>query len=79
MRGRLQGKRIVPYYNRAEIEAGKTALQGRELFWVENAVDLFFLQIQGSGRIELPDGSLVKVGYAEQNGHPYISIGKKLV
>ncbi|MDO8812978.1 MAG: murein transglycosylase A [Gallionella sp.] len=79
LRGRLQGKRIVPYYNRAEIDNGKAVLQGRELFWVENAVDLFFLQIQGSGRIELPDGSLVKVGYAEQNGHPYISIGKKLV
>jgi membrane-bound lytic murein transglycosylase A len=79
LRGRLQGKRIVPYYNRAEIDNGKAVLQGRELFWVENVVDLFFLQIQGSGRIELPDGSLVKVGYAEQNGHPYISIGKKLV
>ena len=79
LRGRLQGKRIVPYYNRAEIEAGKATLQGHELFWVDNAVDLFFLQIQGSGRIELPDGSLVKVGYADQNGHPYISIGRKLV
>jgi len=79
LRGRLQGKRVVPYYNRAEIDSGKAALQGRELFWVENAVDLFFLQIQGSGRIELPDGKLVKIGYAEQNGHPYISIGKKLV
>ncbi|MBY0577106.1 MAG: murein transglycosylase A [Gallionellaceae bacterium] len=79
LRGRLQGKRIVPYYNRAEIDNGKAPLQGRELFWVDNAVELFFLQIQGSGRIELPDGSLVKVGYAEQNGHPYVSIGKKLV
>ena len=79
LRGRLQGRHVVPYYNRAEIDDGKAALQGRELFWVEDAVDLFFLQIQGSGRIELPDGSLVKVGYAEQNGHPYISIGKKLV
>ena len=79
LRGRLQGKRIVPYYNRAEIDNGKAVLQGRELFWVENAVDLFFLQIEGSGRIELSDGSLVKVGYAEQNGHPYVSIGKKLV
>ena len=79
LRGRLQGKRIVPYYNRAEIETGKAALQGRELFWADNAVDLFFLQIQGSGRIELPDGNLVKVGYAEQNGHSYISIGKRLV
>ncbi|MDD5299406.1 MAG: murein transglycosylase A [Gallionella sp.] len=79
LRGRLQGKRVVPYYNRADVDNGKAALQGRELFWVENAVELFFLQIQGSGRIELPDGSLVKVGYAEQNGHPYVSIGKKLV
>jgi membrane-bound lytic murein transglycosylase A len=79
LRGRLQGNRVVPYYNRGEIDSGKAPLQGRELFWVDNAVDLFFLQIQGSGRIELPDGSLVKVGYAEQNGHPYNSIGKKLV
>lgn len=79
LRGRLQGKRVVPYYNRADIDNGKAPMQGRELFWVENAVDLFFLQIQGSGRIELPDGSLVKVGYAEQNGHPYISIGRKLI
>jgi membrane-bound lytic murein transglycosylase A len=79
LRGRLQGKRIVPYYNRGEIDNGKAPLQGHELFWVDNAVELFFLQIQGSGRIELPDGSLVKVGYAEQNGHPYNSIGKTLV
>lgn len=79
LRGRLQGKRIVPYYNRADIEQGKGAVQGRELFWVDNAVELFFLQIQGSGRIELPDGSTVKVGYAEQNGQPYSSIGRKLV
>src|SRR3989338_6249879 len=76
LRGRLQGNRVVPYYNRGEIDNGKAPLQGRELFWVDNAVDLFFLQIQGSGRIELPDGSLVKVGYAEQNGHPYTSIGR---
>ena len=79
LRGRLQGNRVVPYYNRSEIDNGKAPLQGRELFWVDNAVDLFFLQIQGSGRIELPDGSMVKVGYADQNGYPYTSIGKKLV
>ena len=79
LRGRLQGKRVVPYYNRADIEQGKAAVQGRELFWVDDAVELFFLQIQGSGRIELPDGTAVKVGYAEQNGQPYSSIGKKLV
>lgn len=79
LRGRLQGKRVVPYYSRAEIDAGANSFKGRELFWVENAVELFFLQIQGSGRIELPDGKLVKVGYADQNGYPYVSIGKKLV
>ncbi len=79
LRGRLVGKKVVPYYNRAEIDAGVSMLKGRELFWVENAVDLFFLQIQGSGRIELEDGRRVKIGYAEQNGHPYISIGRKLI
>ncbi|MDD5181211.1 MAG: MltA domain-containing protein [Gallionellaceae bacterium] len=79
LRGRLQGKRVVPYYSRAEIDAGAGSLKGRELFWVEDAVELFFLQVQGSGRIELPDGKLVKIGYAEQNGYPYVSIGKKLV
>ncbi|KAF0205695.1 MAG: membrane-bound lytic murein transglycosylase [Gallionellaceae bacterium] len=79
LRGRLHGKKIIPYYNRAEIDAGVSMLKGRELFWVENAVELFFLQIQGSGRIELEDGRRVKIGYAEQNGHPYISIGKKLI
>ncbi|MDD4978129.1 MAG: MltA domain-containing protein [Gallionella sp.] len=79
LRGRLQGKKVLPYYDRADIEQGKAAVQGRELFWVDNAVELFFLQIQGSGRIELPDGSSVKIGYADQNGQPYASIGKKLI
>lgn len=79
LRGRLQGKRVVPYYARADIEQGKAAVQGHELFWVDDAVGLFFLQIQGSGRIELLDGTSVKVGYADQNGQPYASIGKRLV
>jgi len=79
LRGKLQGRRLVPYPNRGEIDAGIAALKGRELFWVENAVELFFLQIQGSGRIELVDGRQVKVGYDNQNGHPYVSIGKKLI
>lgn len=79
LRGRLQDKRIVPYYNRAEINYGTNPLAGQELFWSDNAIDLFFLQIQGSGRVELPDGTQMKVGYADQNGHPYISIGKKLI
>jgi membrane-bound lytic murein transglycosylase A len=80
VRGRLQGKKVVPYFNRAEIDAGMApALQGREIFWVGNSIELFFLQIQGSGRIELENGTRVKIGYAEQNGHPYASIGKKLI
>ncbi len=79
LRGRLQGKRVVPYFSRAEIDGGTGVFKGRELYWVENAVELFFLQIQGSGRIELADGAQIKVGYAEQNGHPYVSIGRKLV
>jgi peptidoglycan lytic transglycosylase A len=79
LRGRLDGKRVVPYYDRAAIDAGVPALKQHVLFWVDDAVALFFLQIQGSGRIELPDGSTVKVGYADQNGQPYVSVGRKLV
>jgi len=80
VRGRLVGKRVVPYFNRGEIDAGLApTLKGHEIFWVENPVELFFLQIQGSGRIELEDGKRVKIGYAEQNGHPYASLGRKLI
>jgi membrane-bound lytic murein transglycosylase A len=74
---------VVPYYSRSEIENdvsnGKSRLQGYELLWVEDAVELFFLQIQGSGRVEMENGEIVRVGYQEQNGHPYKSIGKLLV
>ena len=79
LRGRLDGRRVVPYYPRAEIERGLTALAGKELLWVDDPVDLFFLQIQGSGRVRLDTGELVRVGYADQNGQPYRSIGRYLV
>ena len=79
LRGRLEGRRVVPYYPRAEIERGLPALAGRELLWVDDPVDLFFLQIQGSGRVQLPSGELVRVAYADQNGQPYKSIGRYLV
>lgn len=79
LRGRLEGRRIVPYYSRAEIEGDPSHLQGYELLWVEDAVELFFLQIQGSGRVEMANGEIVRVGYQDQNGHPYQSIGKLLV
>lgn len=79
LRGRLDGRRVVPYYDRAAIESGLAPLQGRELLWVDDPVELFFLQIQGSGRVQLDTGELVRIGYADQNGHPYRSIGKWLV
>lgn len=78
LRGRIVGHRVVPYYSRAEIDKGNH-LAGDELFWVEDPVELFFLQVQGSGRIELEDGQKVMVHYADQNGYPYRSIGKLLL
>ena len=79
LRGRLNGNKVVPYYSRADIDAGRASLQGREILWVDDAVDLFFLQVQGSGRVQLENGETVRIGYADQNGHPYVSIGRKLV
>ena len=70
------GGRLVPYYARADIVNGTAPVKGREIAWVEDAVELFFLQVQGSGRIQLPDGSVMRVGYADHNGHPYRSIGR---
>ena len=79
LRGRLDGHRVVPYWDRSEIENQKRPLVGQELFWVADPVELFFLQIQGSGRILFDDGERVMVNYADQNGHPYRSIGKYLI
>lgn len=66
--------------SRREIEEGRL-LEGRglEIVWVDDPVELFFLQIQGSGRVRLPDGSVIRVGYGGRNGHPYRSIGQELV
>jgi membrane-bound lytic murein transglycosylase A len=79
LRGRLQGNKVLPYFTRGEIENPDGGFRARAIAYAEDAVELFFLQIQGSGRIELPDGSHLRVGYADQNGHPYKSIGKLLV
>lgn len=79
LRGRLQGNKIVPYWTRAEIEAGAAPMRGKELVWVDDVVELFFLQVQGSGRVRLDNGETVRIGYADQNGHPYRSIGKWLI
>ncbi len=78
LRGRVVGKRVVPYWAREDIEAGKAPVAGHELVYVDDPVEAFFLQIQGSGRIQLADGSVVRVGYADQNGQPYRSIGRVL-
>ncbi|MEQ9489981.1 MAG: murein transglycosylase A [Alphaproteobacteria bacterium] len=77
--GRLDGQRLVPYYDRAELEAGGLANKGLELFWAKDAVDVFLLQIQGSGRLIMPDGTVERVGFDGHNGRKYESIGKALI
>jgi membrane-bound lytic murein transglycosylase A len=68
----------VPYYSRAEIEGGVLANRGLEIAWAADPVDLFFVEIQGSGRVVFPDGTSIRIGYADQNGLPYTAIGKLL-
>jgi membrane-bound lytic murein transglycosylase A len=77
--GRVENGQLVPYYTREQIQTGN-ALEGKAtpLAYV-NPVDLFFLQIQGSGAVRFPDGREVKVGYVASNGHPYRSIGAELL
>nr|WP_307719735.1 murein transglycosylase A [Massilia psychrophila] len=78
LRGRLVGKKVIPYNTRAEIE--RADIDGKQLLWVDDAVEAFFLEVQGSGRVRLADsGETVRVAYAEQNGHPYKAIGRWLV
>lgn len=79
LRGRVVGNKLMPYFERSEIESSGAPLKGLELAWVDDAVELFFLQIQGSGQIQLPDGSRMRVGYADQNGHPFRSLGGALI
>lgn len=77
--GKVEGNRLVPFATRADITAGALAGRGLEIMWLADAVDAFFLEIQGSGLVRLPDGRLVRLGFAGQNGHPYTSVGKLLV
>ncbi len=77
--GRRDAGHIVPYWTRAEIEAGALGKNARPLFWLRSPADLFFLQVQGSGRIRLPDGSVLRVTYDGRNGRPYTPIGRVLV
>lgn len=77
IRGKLDGKRVVPYDTRAEIAASPQR-QPPAIVWVNDPVEAFFLQVQGSGRVQLPDGKMIRLAYADHNGRPYASIGRWL-
>ncbi len=79
LRGRLVGNKIMPYWSRSELDRMGDSLPAEALFWAADPIDLFFLQVQGSGQVQLPNGSRARIGYADQNGHPYQSIGRWLV
>ena len=76
VRGRVDGTKFVPYYDRTAIEDGALAGRGLEIAWAADPVEMFFLQVQGSGRLRLPDGGVMRIGYAGQNGRDYTGIGK---
>lgn len=77
--GRVAGGRLVPFADRAAIDGGALADRDLEIVWVDDPIALFFLHIQGSGIVRLPDGEAVRVGFAGQNGHPYFAIGRELI
>ncbi|MBZ0114729.1 MAG: MltA domain-containing protein, partial [Thermoanaerobaculia bacterium] len=77
--GTVVDRRLVPFADRQAIVDGALSGRGLEILWVDDAVDAFFLHIQGSGRVELDDGTSVRLGYAGQNGHPYTAIGRDLI
>ncbi|WP_027824098.1 murein transglycosylase A [Laribacter hongkongensis] len=78
-RSRRDGSRLVPYYTAADIAAGKGPSPAEALVWVNDPIEAIFLQIQGSGRVQLADGSFVRLGFADHNGYPYQSIGRYLI
>ncbi len=79
LRGQIQGNKLVPYDSRAEMAKKRKSLDRFAIAWVEDPVAAFFLQVQGSGRIVLPNGEYMRVGYGDVNGHPYHGIGRYLV
>jgi membrane-bound lytic murein transglycosylase A len=76
--GRVQDGKLVPYYDRAQIDGGVLTRKRLELLWLSDPVDVYFLQVQGSGRVILPNGKVVRVTYAGQNGRRSVLIGKVL-
>src|SRR3989475_3354535 len=79
LRGRVEGRRLVPYYSRGEIDGRTGALPAPVLPWTADPLELFFLQVHGSGQIQLGGGERIRAGFADQNGHPYRSLGRYLV
>ena len=79
LRGRVEGRRLVPYYSRAEIETKGEGFSAPVIAWTADPVELFFMQIQGSGQLRLESGERIRLGYADQNGHPFRSLGRYLV
>jgi membrane-bound lytic murein transglycosylase A len=77
--GMMVEGRIEPFHDRAAIDTGALAGRGLELVWVDDAADAFFLHIQGSGRVVLPNGEVMRVGYAGHNGRGYVAIGRLLI
>lgn len=77
--GKVEQGKLKPYDSRAEIDRGALAGRSLEILYVDDAVDAFFLHIQGSGRVALDDGKLISIGYAGTNGRPYVAIGRELV
>jgi membrane-bound lytic murein transglycosylase A len=78
-RGRVDASgNCVSYHSRSDIEAGALNGRGLEIAWAKDPVELFFLEIQGSGRVRMPDGSVMRIGYAGQNGREYVAVGKLL-
>jgi membrane-bound lytic murein transglycosylase A len=76
IRGKVDGNNFVPFDDRSQIVSGSLAGQGLELAWAADPVEFFFLQVQGSGRLLLPDGGVMRIGYDGQNGRDYTGIGK---
>jgi membrane-bound lytic murein transglycosylase A len=79
LRGRMDGRKLLPYYSRAEIESKGASFPAPIIAWTAEPIELFFLQIQGSGQVRLDNGERIRIGYADQNGHPFRSLGRQLI
>lgn len=77
--GRMEQGQLLPYYSRSEIESGKLLIPAHPIVWLDDPIDSFALQVQGSGRISLDTGEEIRVGYASSNGRTYTSIGRVLI